>query len=175
MKKFLAFAVCLMTAFSFFGCRGKTVPGSNGKTYRIPKDGICVVGKDIVLEDITEFYFTISTSTCPAYYQRYRFYTENGKYRMFHETRRGEAWPLTEEYTTQSGTVKLTDEQWNEFYEFLKDGKVTARSENLEDGASGPWMYLYWPGDAGDYQEFSFAQPGRKLSFEEFCESLRDG
>ncbi|MBR2644223.1 MAG: hypothetical protein IKD54_02930 [Clostridia bacterium] len=172
MKKILAFTMCLMTAFSFFGCRGRTNTGTNGKTYKIPRDGVCVVGRDIEQEDITEFYFTISTSTCPAFYQRYRFYTENGKYYMFHETRKGEEWPLTEKYTTKIGTVKLTDAQWNEFYEFLKDGRVTARSEHLEDGASGPWMYLYWPGDCGDYQEFSFAQSGMKLSFEDFCESL---
>ncbi len=172
MKKILAFTMCLMTAFSFFGCRGRTNTGANGKTYKIPGDGVCVVGRDIEQEDITEFYFTISTSTCPAFYQRYRFYTENGKYFMFHETRKGEEWPLTEKYITKIGTVELTDAQWNEFYEYLKDGKVTARSENLEDGASGPWMYLYWPGDGGDYQEFALAQPGMKLSFEDFCESL---
>lgn len=172
MKKVLIMTVCLMTTASLFGCRGRTNTGTNGKTYKVPRDGVCVVGRDIEQEDITEFYFTISTSTCPAFYQRYRFYTENGKYYMFHETRKGEEWPLTEKYTTKIGTVKLTDAQWNEFYEFLKDGRVTARSENLEDGASGPWMYLYWPGDCGDYQEFSFAQSGMKLSFEDFCESL---
>ena len=172
MKKILIMTMCLMTAASLFGCRGGKTGTTGNKKYTIPRDGICIVGRDIEQEDITEFYYTVSTSTCPAFYQRYRFYVEDGKYRMFHETRKGEAWPLTEKYTTRKGTVKLSEEQWNAFYDYLKDGRVTARSENLNDGDSGPSMYLYWPGDRGDYQEFAFSEYGMRIGFEEFCESL---
>ena len=130
------------------------------------------VGKDFPLEDITEFYYTVSTSTNPPHYQRYRFYTEDGRYMFYHETREGGGWPQTEKDITASGTVVLSEEQWNQFLNSVKNGTVKAREESLDDGDSGPWLYLYWKGDMSKYQEFSFLSYGDLLSFETMCEEL---
>ena len=46
-----------------------------------------VVGADIAAEDITEFFYTYSSSTYPPDYQRYRLYKENGKYKFNHQKR----------------------------------------------------------------------------------------
>jgi len=54
----------------------------------------------------------------------------------------------------------------------VKGGKVEKRKEHLESGGSGPWLYLYWKGDKAKIQEFSFANLGKKTSFEEFCVKL---
>ena len=37
-----------------------------------------VVGKNIALDEITDFYFTRASSTFPPDYQAYRFYIEDG-------------------------------------------------------------------------------------------------
>lgn len=126
-------------------------------------------GKDFLLSDITEFYYTVSTSTDPPHYQRYRFYTEDGKHMFYHETREGGGWPQTEKDITASGTVTLTDDQWQRFLDLIKGGTVRKREESLDDGDSGPWLYLYWNGDKSKYQEYSFPSYGDLLAFEEFC------
>ena len=46
------------------------------------------------------------------------------------------------------------------------------QNQESETGGSGPWLYLYWKGDGGKYQEFSFLTVNEKNSFEEFCEEL---
>ena len=71
-----------------------------------------IVGADIADEDIADFYYTYSTSTDPPFYQRYRFYVEDGKKLFYHETREGGGWPQTEENITLSGTVELTEADW---------------------------------------------------------------
>ena len=133
-----------------------------------------IVGKNIRKEDISDFYFTYDASTYPPYFQRYRFYTEEGKYYFYHEKREGDHWPLTEADATVKGTIELTDEEWERFYELLKDGKAEKRQEHLESGGRGPWLYLYWKKDRGKYQEFSFASYGKRLEFEEFCKELAE-
>ena len=45
------------------------------------------VGKDILSDDITDFYYTYDTSTYPPEFQRYRFYAEDGRYYFYHETK----------------------------------------------------------------------------------------
>ena len=46
------------------------------------------VGKDIAIDDITEFYWTYATSTFPPEYQRYYFSAKDGMFRFYHETGR---------------------------------------------------------------------------------------
>ena len=131
-----------------------------------------VVGIDIVEQDITEFFYTVSSSSYPPAYQRYRFYKEDGACQFYHEKREGSNWPLTESNITLSGSMELSEEQWKEFVKFLEGGTVKKREESVEAGNSGPWLYLYWNGDQAKYQEFSFSSIDVKKSFEEFCAEL---
>ena len=137
-----------------------------------PKKSVYVVGVDIEPEDVTEFYCTVSTSTYPPHYQRYRFYKEDGAYKFFHETREGDHFPLTEADATVSETTELSGDQWSDFLVLLVGGRVIARQEHLEAGDDGPWLYLYWTGDRGDIQEFSFVSRETQSDFEALCESL---
>lgn len=138
-------------------------PDSNEKT----------VGTDVAYGDITDFYYTYDASTYPPEYQRYRFYVEDGKKLFYHETREGDDWPQTEEDITVSGTVDLKEEEWAAFCSFIEGGTVRKREESLESGDSGPWLYLYWNGDQGEFQEFSFASWEDQADFESFCEMLK--
>ena len=156
MKKAITALMAVLGIFSLSGC-----------------SAVKTVGTDVKIGDITEFYYTLSGSTNPPYYQRYRFYVENGKYYFYHETRAGDHWPLTEEDVTVNGTAELSEEQWNEFYKLLENGKVEKRKENLDSGDDGPWLYLYWKKDKGDIQEFTFESLGKRAEFVEFCEKLR--
>ena len=129
-------------------------------------------GEDFTAEDITDFYYTVSTSTYPPFYQRYRFYTEDGKKWFYHETREGGDWPQSEEDITVSGTVELTEADWAAFFACVRGGKADRRSEEILDGNSGPWMYIYWPGDEGEEQEFTFASIAEQFAFEALCARL---
>ena len=133
-----------------------------------------IVGKNIRIEDINEFYFTWSGSTNPPKFQRYRFYVEDGKYYFYHETREGDHWPLTEGDTTVSGTSELSDEEWEKFFELLKGSTVTKRKESLDSGGSGPWLYLYWKKDRSKYQELSFPSYVQRNIFEDYCIELKE-
>ncbi len=135
-----------------------------------------IVGKDILIEDITDFYYTEENINFDAFYQRYRFYAEDGKYYFFHETRERKndyGW-CTEEDTTLIGTLVLSEEQWSAFYEIIKDGIVEKRKDSADAGGSGPWYYLYWKNDKSKYQEYSFASYENEKKFEEYCISLRE-
>ena len=125
-----------------------------------------VVGVDIAAEDITEFFYTYSSSTYPPDYQRYRLYKENGIYRFYHEKSRYMNIHMkdTEAHITISGSVELSEEEWKEFLSCINGGKVKERNQESETGGSGPWLYLYWKGDGGKYQEFSFLTVNERLS-----------
>ena len=69
---------------------------------------------------------------------------------------------------------ELTDDEWSDFFEIIKGGEVKAREDNIETGGSGPWTYLYWSGDKGKYQQYSFESYGSQKTFESFCESLAE-
>ena len=97
-------------------------------------------GTDFTAEDITEFFYTVSTSTDPPFYQRYRFYTEDGKKLFYHETREGGGWPQTEEDIAVSGTAELTEADWSAFYACIRDGAVSMRSDEVLDGVSGIYV-----------------------------------
>ncbi len=170
MKKYLLFAV-LMIVFLMAGCEGKEDDDvKSGRTLFGGK----IVGDGIGIDDITDFYDTVSDINYDAYYQRYRFYVEDGKYYFFHETRErpGDYGPCTEDDTTAIGTMELTEEQWEEFFELISGGKVKAREDDGSAGDSGPWFYLYWNGDKGKYQEYSFKSTAQEADFEAYCNSL---
>lgn len=135
--------------------------------------GALTVGGAVDMQSITQFYHTVSTSTNPAYYQRYHFYEENGAYFFFHETREGSRWPLTEEDATEKGTIELSDVQWAQLLEALDGGSVRKRGSMSDSGSRGPWMYLYWKDDKGKIQEFTFASQEKATAFEEFCLQLK--
>ena len=142
-----------------------------GRFLKLGGSGRPVVGTDVLIGDVTEFYYTLSASTDPPFYQRYRFYTENGAYMFYHETREGGGWPQTEEDITVSGAVRLTEDAWRAFFGYLAGGTVKPREESLDDGDSGPWMYLYW---TGDQEEYAFPSLDARLAFEAFCQSLAE-
>ena len=52
-----------------------------------------VVGKNISPGDVTEFYYTLSSSTNPPQYQRYRFTAQDGEYRFSTRPGRGTTGP----------------------------------------------------------------------------------
>ena len=85
-----------------------------------------IVGTDIAMDDIADFYYTEENINYDAYYQRYRFYVEDGKHLFFNETRerKDDYGPCTEEDTTQKGTIELTDDQWMKFCELINGGTV---------------------------------------------------
>ena len=133
-----------------------------------------VVGKNISPGDVTEFYYTLSSSTNPPQYQRYRFTAQDGECRFFHETREGDHWPLTEKDVTRSGERTLTGEEWAAFFDCLRGGTVKARRDSADSGGSGPWTYLYWKGDRGRVQEYAFPTWAARAAFEEMCVTLRE-
>lgn len=173
MKRIAALITVCMLAGLFTGC-GAQDPSPGAKPASAAKAGTLIVGTDIALDDITEFYDTYASSTFPPEYQRYRFYVEAGRYMFYHEQREGDHFPLTEEDITVSGSKELTKEEKETFFGFLKDGTVTERQESLDAGDSGPWRYLYWDGDEDRYQEFSFETWDKAGSFEDFCIQLKN-
>ncbi len=133
-----------------------------------------VVGEDIQNGDITDFYYTVENINYDAFYQRYRIYVEDGKHMFFHEKRerKNDYGPATEEDTTRTGTMELSEEQWSKLYDFLDGGVVKAREESSESGGSGPWLYLYWTNDKSKYQQFTFDSYDTETAFEDYCDSL---
>ena len=168
MKRSFAVAAVIVLILLLSGCAGGKEPGvslfSREKT----------VGKDILMEDITDFYYTEENINFNAHYQRYRFYVENGKYMFFHETRdrAGDYGWCTEEDTTAIGTLELTGEQWSAFYDLVCGGTVTARKDNADAGDSGPWYYLYWKNDGDKYQVYAFDSYDTEKKFVEYCLTL---
>lgn len=132
------------------------------------------VGTDISINDVTDFYYTYSTSTNPPHYQRFRFYADGEKHIFYHETRESGGWPQTEKDITAYGSRNVSEAEWAEFFDCLKGGIVKDREEHLEDGDPGPAIFLYWKGDRGKCQEFSFASPATRLAFENLCARLRN-
>ena len=169
MKKYLTITIVLMLVALLAGCSKKEDSAD------LPLSGSgMIVGKDIQIEDITDFYYTEENINYDAYYQRYRFYVEDGKHMFFHETRerKNDYGPCTEDDTTLIGTMELTDDQWSQFADFVSGGTVKAREDSTDAGGSGPWLYLYWKNDKGKYQQFSFDSYDTEARFEEFCLSL---
>jgi hypothetical protein len=133
-----------------------------------------IVGQTVMKQDVRDFFYTLSSSTNPPQFQRWRFYEEDGKKYFYHEKREGDHWPLREGDITISGTRELTEAQWDEFFECLQGGSVQRRRDSLESGGRGPWLYLYWRGDRGVIQQFDFADASSRLAFEDLCRRLME-
>ena len=169
MNKWMIISACMVLGLVLVGCAVKGVEAVNKN---IGKNSI--VGDGITIDKVKEFYYTVDKSTNPAFYQRYHFYKEDDKYMFFHDTREGDAWPLTEEYSTASGTVELSEEEWKEFFDFLSGGEVSKRNENTNSGGGGPFLFLYWDGDKGTKQQYEFEDYEKRTAFESFCENLSE-
>ena len=130
-----------------------------------------MVGKNINLKDVSEFYYTYSATTNPAEYERYHFYIENSKYMFFHQIREADHLPLTEEDAIETQNIELTDEQWQQFFSYLEGGKVTKRTESIDTGTKTS-LYLYWNKDKAKYNEFTFETYTKNLEFKKFCNEL---
>ena len=134
-----------------------------------------ISGISASLGDITDFCYTYDWTGYNAFYQRYRFSEEDGAYLFYHETRKTEndyGWN-TEEDITASGTLFLSVYEWSDFLDFLTEGSAAEPEDSLEDGDSGPWMYLsYRSGDSIERREYHFASADRLQAFEEYCRSL---
>lgn len=122
-----------------------------------------------LFDGFTDFYYTYDASTFPPHYQRYRFYVEEGKHFFYHETREGGGWPQTEEDITASGTIELTEEEWQIFFSKLKGGTVKSPEDEVETGDAGPWTYIY---RGNGQEEYEFPSYEARLAFEEYCEEL---
>ena len=170
MNKWIIAVVCIVTIVLLAGCTAGAVIPLKDKTL-----SRAIVGEDITAGQIKEFYYTIATATCPAFYQRYYLYVDGDRYMFFHETREGEAWPLTEEYSTRSGTVELTRQQWEAFIAALSEGEVTERNEDAASGGAGPSLFLYWDGDGEICQKFSFESDEKSTEFENLCQQIVQG
>jgi len=142
----------------------------------IRNSGSKTVGKDITSADITEFFYTEENINFNAYYLRYRFFIRDGKKYFFYDERKrdGEYGPAAEADRIMYGYYEIPDDTWNEFYETIKDGTVVKRTVSTASGDSGPWTYLYWSGDKGKIQEYSFASQQAEDSFLEICRRLAE-
>ena len=136
-----------------------------------------IVGKKPAEKDITDFYWTYSNINFNPEFQRYRFYVEDGKHMFYHEKRESDAeygW-LEEKDITDHGSMELTDEQWARFMEFITGGTIESRdAQEPTSGGSGPWTFIYWNGDRGDYQVFDFETTDKAIRFERFCIELKE-
>ena len=133
-----------------------------------------ITDRNIPIGDVTDFTYTYENINFNAFYQRYRFYTEDGKYLFYHETRERphQYGPATEADIAASGTLELTVEEWASAMKLLKDGKVSKREDSAESGSSGPWTFIYWKNDKSRYQKLQFASYEGREAFETHCSAL---
>lgn len=134
-----------------------------------------ITDRAIPVGDVTDFYYTYENINYNAFYQRYRFYVEDGKYMFHHETRErpGDYGWTTEEDITAEGTYELSEADWMRVMALLQNGKVSERNDDdVVDGDDGPWTFIYWKGDKDTIQVFNFASYGDRSAFVKFCEEL---
>ncbi len=165
MKRIGGVILAMVCCLSLFGGCGK----SRGEE--------TITNRAIPLEDVTDFYYTYENINFNAYFQRYRFYREDGKYYFLHETRErpGQYGPATEADVKRAGTFEITAEEWKDFLAYLKDGTVSAKTDSAASGGSGPWTFLYWKNDKGRDRAFAFPDHDTRNRFEAFCASLAQG
>lgn len=175
MIKFLPAAACLIAGLLLCGC-SETGQAHQTDTVNDVLSVRLSDGTEFKDSDILEFYYTYDRSGYNAEYQRYRFYSENGKHMFDHDHRqiRNDYGFAYEARPDRKGTFALKDDEWEEFCGFLQDGEISQRNDEPLDGDSGPWMYLYLDGYDSEGLVFAFASADTQLSFEEFCDSLAD-
>lgn len=153
-----------------FACMGVAVflgiSAHNNKTL--------VVGKTLDVSEISEFYLTRSATTNPPYFQRYVFRDVEGKKELYHEKREGDKVFLGPEDATVTGTIPMTDEEWNEFLSLIEGGTVSVPEEDYGTGGSRPYMTLYRKNQAenDNVREFSGRESGLALEIEALAERL---
>ena len=156
------------------GCSGNNGASESASTGRTERSGKYEVGEGIPKEDITEFTYTISNSTNPPRYEQYRFFMEDGAYRFsfVQENVAGDTGSRSGELASASGTLELTDTEWDELYDCLEGGSAKKKEEdrNAETGGTYYTYQLYWNGDREKYRKFSFASSRRESEFEALCE-----
>ena len=169
MRRCIVILYCLLLSILIIGCGA----GEDKEEMSILIKEMRV-GTDIKKEEIIDFYYTEENINYDAFYQRYRFYVENDKFKFFHETRerKDDYGPCTAADATLTGTIELTDDQWAQFYDLINGGTVRAREESAESGGTGPWLYLFWTNDKSKYQEFSFSSYEKQTEFVDLCISL---
>ena len=155
MKKCKGILICIMFGLLFSACLKKEM----------------IVGQTVKQMDINEFYYTVDKSTNPPEFFRYYFHKENEKWIFHFEKREADHWPLTEADITEVCDVNLSDAEAEEFFSYINNGKITKRSDAPLD-SSGPYLFIYWNGDKGDYQVFEFEAYSQQKEFEVFCRSL---
>ena len=72
----------------------------------------------------------------------------------------------------QPDSVELTEEHWSAFCKCIEGGKVTKRTDSIDSGDSGPWLFIYWEGDKGRNQVFSFRDLDAQYDFRKWCEEM---
>ena len=134
------------------------------------------IGTDTKEEDIRDFYYTFENINYNASYQRYRFYTEDGKHMFFHETRerKDDYGPATEKDTTAKGSGELSEEEWKQFVSLVNGGTAEKRKDDASAGSRGPWMYIYLNNDVEEGRKYLFPSLDERKQFETFCEALAE-
>ena len=165
--------ISVIACLLFFGC----VSDSEAQGISEPEEKAVIKmsdGSEISDGDIAEFVYTFDHIGYNAEYQRFRFYTENGKHMFFHERReiRGDYGFASEKDVTRKGDFQLKQNEWQSFCSFLQNGEIRQRNDEPVDGDDGPWMYIYLKNSDSRGQEFYFADLQTRGSFEDFCESL---
>ena len=151
----------------------------NSMVYVPPLDYTDAGIKDVPIQqgDIVDFYYTYDWVGYNAKYQRYRFYIEDGQYLFYHESRGTEndyGWNSPDDVIS-SGTLTLDIYEWADFLAYLKGGSIKTPEESIEDGDSGPWMYLYYKSHGNiERKEFFFSSAAQQLSFEDHCRLLME-
>ena len=163
IKQTIAIVLAALASASLIGCGG-TDPEADGFIY----------ASGAKADGLYEFYYTYENINYNAEYLRYRFYIEGGVPYFYFEKRErpNDYGPATEEDITAKGTVKLSEEQWKIFAEFIEEGKDSPRKDSAESGSRGPWTYIYWQKNPDKQREFSFASRDRLSEFEKFCAEM---
>lgn len=121
-----------------------------------------------------DFYFTYASTTAPPMFRRYRIFVDGERRSFYHEKREGDNVFLKEDDITISGTIELTDEEWQKFWAVIEDGVVSERTEDTRTGGAGPWLFIYWDGDGGTKQVLDLAEPDAAMELEKLCEELKE-
>ena len=173
MRYFVVFAACLLAAVLFVACGTKN--NTNGSPEPVTQKTDKIAGSNVQVSDVVDFYYTYEWTGYNAEYLRYRFYIEDGKRLFFHEARKvkEDYGPASEKDVIAKGTYELTQKEWDQFLDLIKDGSIHDPEESTSTGGKGPWLYLYYQkGDDVKRMAYEFNPYSKVMEFEEFCESL---
>ena len=174
MKYIIILVICVFTVLLLVSCGSKDNNVSED-TGVITEKTDKISGSKVSVADVVDFYYTYEWIGYNAEYLRYRFYVEDGKRMFFYDARKvnDDYGPAGEKDRTSFGTKELTQKQWDQFLDIIKEGSINDPKEHTEIGDSGPWMYLYYTkGNDVKRMEYDFASLGNKTDFVDFCESL---